>query len=221
MKDIIRLLIAEDQTIVRDGLVKLLDEIPEIVIVAEAENGRDLVEKYLKFSPDVVLSDIKMPKLNGLEALEKLKNKSENPKFVFLSIYSDNSYLYYAYKAGANGFLGKSITTSELAMAIKTAAEGGRYFLGKSESEIEEIVKNYAQKKIKIVVDVSELSEREKDVLFYIADGLASESIAQKLHISKRTVEKHRSNIMMKKDLKSYTELISYAVKFKYSHPKK
>ena len=216
MDKAIRLLIVEDQTIVRDGIVKLLEEVSQIIIVGEAENGVELVEKYNKLKPDVVLSDIEMPKLDGFGALEKLLEKGKEPKIIYLSVYADEPYIYYAYLKGAKGMLSKSIKKGELEYAIKTVAEGGIYFMGRTEEQLEKIIEKYSSQQNKLKFDFSDLTDRELEILDLIAEGFMNDKIAEKLFISKRTVEKHRTNIMMKKNLNSLPELITFAVKLKY-----
>ncbi|RMD50340.1 MAG: DNA-binding response regulator [Ignavibacteria bacterium] len=216
MEDKIRLLVAEDQTIVRDGIIKLLEDTGNIVIVGEAEDGEALVDKYKKLNPDVVLSDIEMPRMTGFEALEKLLKEKFEPKFIFLSVYADEPYTYYAYHLGAKGMLNKSINKTELDFAIEKVANGGIYFLGKSDEQLQELVEKYSDQKNKIKASFSNLTDRELEILDLVADGLMNDQIAEKLFISRRTVEKHRTNIMEKKNLKSLSELISFAVKLKY-----
>lgn len=216
MANPIRLIVAEDHTLVREGIIRLLEDSDEIVLVAEAENGEDLLEKYFRFSPDVVLSDIEMPKMRGFEVLNKTLSKDPGAKFIFLSIYSDEGYLYYAVKAKAYGLLSKSIKKSELIYAIKKVASGEKYFLGKSDREIKEIMDKYLVKERADNTVVNELTRREMDILFLLAEGLLSSQIAEKLNISKRTVDSHRARIAQKLNLSNSSELVSYAVKFRY-----
>lgn len=212
----IRLLIAEDQTIVRDGIIKLLDDVEQIIVVGEADDGEVLVEKYEKLMPDVVLSDIEMPRLNGFDALDRLVKEKYTPNLIFLSVYADEPYIYYAYQMGAKGMLSKSINKDELVLAVKTVAQGGKYFMGRSEDQLTELIEKYSGDENKLKVNFSNLTDRELEILDLIAEGLMNEQIAEKLFISKRTVEKHRTNIMDKKNLKSLPELITFAVKLKY-----
>lgn len=218
MKNTIRLLIAEDHNLVREGIIKLLEDAPGIVIVGEAENGADLYDKYFHHHPDIVLSDIEMPKKTGLEVLNEILRKDPSAKFIFLSVYSDDGYLYYTIRAGAYGLLSKSIQKSELLFAINSVNDGRKYFMGKSDEEIKNITNNYLQHELKEEQSVSELTKRELDVLLLVADGMISVQIADKLNIGKRTVDTHRMNIMKKLNLKSFSDLVSFAVKFKYGH---
>jgi DNA-binding NarL/FixJ family response regulator len=214
----IRLLVAEDHTIVRQGLVNILSEYPDICIVAEAEDGNAVVDKYYEFNPDVILSDVSMPRMDGFAAARMIINKNKGAKVLFLSMYNSDEYLYKAITIGASGFITKDVIKHELIFAIRAVVAGQKYFMGKSEEEIQHVIDRYQQ------IDSSHndshgitLSSREKEILALIAKGLKSAEIANKLYVSKRTVDSCRIGIMDKLNIKSLPQLIKYAVEISYS----
>ncbi|MDP3582296.1 MAG: response regulator transcription factor, partial [Ignavibacteria bacterium] len=140
----IRLLIADDHTILRQGLVDILEKYDDICVVAEAEDGKSLVSKYFTFLPDVVLSDIEMPNLNGIEAAQEILKRHPAAKILFLSMYNSEEDFYKIYQAKALGLIPKEIIKNELVHAIRTVYNGDKYFLGKSETEIKAIITKYS-----------------------------------------------------------------------------
>jgi two-component system response regulator NreC len=213
----IRVLIADDHHLVREGLINLLDKEESIFVVSEAASGKELIERYFESKPDVIVVDINMPRITGLEAVKKIKNKDENVKALFLTMHTEEEYIYYALKSGGMGLLNKGVLSGELIYAIRTVAEGNRYFLNKSDEDINIIIKKYdVMNKQSELPDLNFLTSREKEVLKYIAEGLTSEEIAEKLFVSKRTVDTYRSNIMDKLNIRSLPKLIKYAIEFNY-----
>jgi two-component system response regulator NreC len=213
----IRLLIAEDHTIVRQGLVNILSEYPDICIVAEAEDGNAVIDKYNQFNPDVILSDVSMPRMDGFTAARIIINRNKDAKILFLSMFNSDEYLYKAVKIGASGFITKDIIKHELIFAIRAVLSGEKYFMGKTKEEIQHVMDRYQQKETdpndsRIVT----LTYREIEVLKFIAKGLKSAEIATKLYISKRTIDSCRSDIMEKLNIKSLPQLIKYAVEFSF-----
>jgi len=215
----IRILVADDHNIVRQSIVGLIEANPEVCIIAEAEDGEKLVEKYFKFKPDVVVTDISMPRLNGLEAAKKILASDSKAKIIFLSIHNTDEYIYKCLKIGAKGLVGKDILIGELINAIETVAQGERYFLGKNETEIKKIANGIENKKITDTGSlVEQLTHREKEVLRSLSLGLTSEEIADKLIVSKRVVDITRMSIMEKLGLKTLHQLIRFAVEYWYEH---
>ena len=213
-KSMIRLFIADDHNLFREGIINLLATEKEIFIVGEVDNGEDLVTKYSELKPDIVLADISMPRLTGIEALRKLKEQGESPKFLFLSMYCEEENIYSCAKVGGRGLISKKITKGELLFAIKTVIEGERYFgADVTEEKINEIIdnfdKNAARKKNRY-----DLTPREEQIVRLISEGLTSSEIADKLLVSKRTIDSHRTHLIQKLNLKSLPDLIKYSIDF-------
>ncbi len=211
----IRILFADDHKLFRQGIISLLDNNDYLCVVGEAENGKELITKYYELKPDVVLSDINMPLGTGPESIQKIRNKDESPKVLFLSMYTGDEYIHYALKSGALGLVSKSIMKGELINAILAVAKGNKYFMGKSDEDLENIKKKYTliEKKKRYVL-VDPLTRKEFEVLELVGEGLTSSEIADKLGVSKRTVDVHRSKIMEKLNIKSLPAFIKYAVEF-------
>ncbi|MBI1936933.1 MAG: response regulator transcription factor [Ignavibacteriales bacterium] len=211
----IRIIIAEDHNIVRQGLINILEGYPDIYVVAEADNGVKLVDKYFETRPDVVLSDISMPQMTGLNAAKKILDIDPSAKILFLSMYDSDEYVYKCYKLGALGLITKDVIKGELINALRTVAGGERYFVGHTTEDLEIIKKRFEQIMRKSGGPKSSLlTEREKQILRFVAKGLTSEEIAQKLFLSKKTIDHHRSAIMEKLNINSLPQFIKYAVEF-------
>ena len=210
----IRLLIADDHNLFREGIKNLLANEKDIFVVGEADSGESLIKKYIELKPDIVLADISMPPLNGPDALIKLKAMKQSPKFLFLSMFSEDEYIYSCAKAGGYGLISKKINGGELLFAIKTVNEGKRYFgVDKTEENIEEIINDF-DKKSKQTRTKHDLTQREEEILKLISKGLTSSEIAEKLFVSKRTIDSHRTHLIQKLNLKSLPELIKYSIDF-------
>jgi two-component system response regulator NreC len=213
-KGMIRLLIADDHNLFREGIKNLLGDEKDIFIVGEAETGESLVKKYIELKPDIVLADISMPQLTGIEALEKLKKSGQRPKFLFLTMFDGDEYIYYCAKAGCRGLVSKKIMKGELIFAIKTVNEGKRYFGAKiNEEELNEIIDNF-EKKTEKRKNGDELTPREEQIVRLISEGLTSSEIAERLFVSKRTIDTHRTHLIQKLNLKSLPDLIKYSINF-------
>ena len=216
----IRIIIADDHTILRQGLVDILDKFEDICVVAEAEDGKSLVSKYFTFNPDLVLSDIEMPNQNGLDAAREILSRDPEAKILFLSMYNSDEDFFKILQTKAYGLVSKEIIKSELVLAIRTVFNGEKYFLGKSSEDIKAIIAKYS------LADPDEsnnaearsitLTPTEKNVLMMIADGKTSQEIANISHKSKRTVDSIRSTIMSKLNLHSAPQLIKYAVELSF-----
>ncbi len=213
-ESMIRLLIADDHNLFREGIKNLLADEKDIFIVGEAETGESLVTKYTELKPDIVLADISMPQLTGIEALEKLKKSGQHPKFLFLSMFDGDEYVYYCAKAGCYGLVSKKIMRGELIFAIKTVNEGKRYFGAKiPEEKLNEIISNF-EKKTERTRNGYELTPREEQIVRLISEGLTSNEIADRLFVSKRTIDTHRTHLIQKLNLKSLPDLIKYSINF-------
>jgi two-component system response regulator NreC len=207
----IRILLADDHKIVRQGLRALLEKQQDLEVVAEAEIGRDAVRLAEEMAPDVVIMDITMPDLNGVEAAKQILDKSPDIKIVALSIHSDALFVTEMLKSGAAGYLLKDCAFEELVRAIRTVLDNKTY-LSPSVSGV--VVDDYIHRLTKSDFAGREvISDREREVLQLMAEGNSTKQIAQKLHISVKTVETHRRQIMNKLDIHTIAELTKYAIR--------
>jgi DNA-binding NarL/FixJ family response regulator len=209
--DKIKVVLADDHNLFRNGLKLLLSNCENIIIVAEACDGNELLSVLDKTKADVVLIDIEMPVMNGIDATKASLKKFPNLKIISLSMYGEEEYYYRMIDAGAKGFILKNSEISEVVKAIETVNSGGKYF---SSEILYNVVKN-----IKTVSNISNnfasLSEREREVLEQICKGLSNQEIADILFISKRTVEKHRASLLSKSNTKNTAQLVMYAIENK------
>ncbi|MGA9120006.1 MAG: response regulator transcription factor [Bacteroidota bacterium] len=212
----ITLLVADDHTIVRRGLVSLLSLNPELEIVGEAADGRAAVELALKHEPDVVLMDISMPVLNGLEATRQIRKLISHVKILILSAFDNDEYVMQVMRSGANGYVLKNTTADELYTAIRTV-HGGRSYFSSSVSRVvfEEYLKNgqNGEGNLAAKEPQSPLTTREREILQMIAEGETHAQVAERLHISVRTVDTHCNNIVKKLDIHDRSGLVTYAIK--------
>lgn len=207
-----RIIIAEDHTILREGLRALLSADPRFEVVAEAPDGRAAIERCENLTPDLLLIDLSMPRMNGLEAIGEVKKQNSDMKVIALTVHKTEEYILAALQAGADGYVLKDATHSELVMAIEHVLTGKRYLSpGVSEKVIEGYLEGRKTLKSKTAWDT--LTGREREILKLIAEGYKNKGIAEDLCISLKTVEKHRANLMKKLDLHSAAELTAYAMK--------
>lgn len=215
---VLRMLVADDHNLVRQGIISLLEDSGKFCVVAEASSGQEMIDKYFDTKPDIVLADISMPRGKGTEAVKKITSKDPSAKVLFLTMLSDDEYIYYAKKSGGMGLVSKGVLKGELIHAILNVANGEEYFLNKTKEELDSIVAKFEVIKNKSSFkDIDPLTPREKEVLKYISDGLTSEEIAEKIYVSKKSIDLSRSNIMDKMDLKSLPQLIKFAIEFSNS----
>jgi DNA-binding NarL/FixJ family response regulator len=207
----IGILIAEDHTIVREGLRSLIEKQPDMEIVCEAEDGRKAVERVREFLPDVVIMDITMPNLNGVEATRQIVSEFPQIKVIALSIHSNRRFVADMLGAGATGYVLKECLFDELVHAVKAVAAGESYL----SSRITGVVIEHYVKGIAAIADspLSSLTSREREVLQLIAEGNTTKKIALDLHVSTKTIEANRRQIMEKLDVHSIAELTKYAVR--------
>ena len=211
MKKQYRIVIAEDHTILREGLRSLLCSDPDFDVVGEAEDGRDAIRCVEALSPDLVLMDLSMPRMNGLDAIKEIKKQNPEIKIIVLTVHKTEEYILATLQAGADGYLLKDATHSELVMAIKNVIAGKRYLSpGISEKVIEGYLEGRRTLKTKSSWDT--LTQREREILKLIAEGYKNKEVADYLYISLKTVEKHRSNLMRKLDLHNVAALTAFAV---------
>lgn len=207
---------AEDHTIVRRGIVSLLSLKGEFVVVAEAADGRSAVEEAVAKEPDIVLMDIGMPILNGLEATRQIKRQVPATKVLVLSGYDNEEYILQVIQSGASGYLLKDTDPEGLCTAIKTVMNGNAFFSPVvSKVLLDEYIKRGTAQRVGADGGTSAgtLTEREREILQLIAEGKSHQQIGEMLHISVRTVDTHRNNIVNKLDLHDTASLVMYAIK--------
>ena len=210
--DKIQVLLAEDHTIVRQGLRSILDGREGIQVVGEAKDGREAVEKAQQLQPDIVLMDLSMPLLSGLEATRQIKSQCPQIKVLVLTMHADEEYVFQILQAGASGYLLKQSAVGELVTAIQVVYEGDSYL---SPAISRKVVGEYVrQAREQGKVDPYEqLTDREREVLHLIAEGRSTQEIADLLFISPKTVRGHRSSLTEKLGLHSNAELTRYAIR--------
>jgi len=211
--DKIKVLVADDHTIVRKGLCALLSEESDIEVVGEAENGRDAIKKAEQLKPDVVLMDITMPELNGMDATRQLKKRFPAIKILILSMHANDEYIFETLRAGASGYLIKRSAPTDLIKAIHVAHRGDSFL---SPSISKKVIESYIhpkQNSIPEPLGLDRLTEREREVLQLIAEGNENREIAKRLFVSTKTVEAHRFKIQHKLQLHGTAELTKYALK--------
>jgi DNA-binding NarL/FixJ family response regulator len=203
-----RILLADDHKIVLEGLRNILE--PEFELVGTVEDGRALVAQAAKLCPDVVVVDISMPRLNGIEAARQIKKNDAEIKVVFLTMHSDASYAADAFEAGASGFVLKHSASSELVTAIKEAVRGRTYITPLIAGDL---IHTYQKGAPSVNHLKTELSSRQREILQLLAEGKSAKEIGSMLNVSARTVEFHKYRVMEKLNIKTSAELVQYAVK--------
>lgn len=208
----IKLLLVDDHAVIRMGMRMLFESEPDIEIVAEAENGRQAITAVQEFNPDVVLMDIGLPDMSGIEATRLIKEQNPDTAIVALTIHEDKEYFFKMLDAGATGYVPKRAAPEELLTAIRTAAEGEVYLFP---SMAKYLVKDYLEQQNpdEEKAGPNDLTPREQEVLAHLAEGATNQEIAEKLVISPKTVARHRENIMRKLNMHSRTELVKYAIR--------
>jgi DNA-binding NarL/FixJ family response regulator len=208
----VRIILADDHTVMRAGLRALLEHQPGLEVVGEAEDGRQTVELACAHVPDVVVMDIAMPILNGVEATRRLIRQQPTISVVILSMYSDESYVMRALEAGAHAYLLKDSAVTDLIRAIEAVSQGKSFFSPKiSRILAEEYVRALKQKGVADSYEL--LTSREREILQLLAEGKTNKEVATSLNISVYTAETHRGNILQKLNLHSSAELVLYAVR--------
>jgi len=206
-----RIVIAEDHTILREGLRALLSSRPEFEIVGEAEDGRMAVQCIERLKPALALMDLSMPRMNGMDAIREIKKRCPETKILVLTVHKTEEYILATFKAGADGYALKDSTHTELVMAIKSVLTGKPYLSpGISEKVIEGYLEGRQTLKTRTAYET--LTHREREILKLIAEGYKNKEIADDLCISVKTVEKHRANIMEKLGLHNVQALTAFAI---------
>ncbi len=206
-----RVIIADDHGIMREGLRSLIEKLPKMQVVAEAENGRVAVELVRRHRPDLLILDVSMPELNGIEAARRLREDRLPTKIIALSMHTDKRFIGEMLKAGASGYLLKDCVFEELHKAIQ-AVLGGQVYLSPRIAGV--VVKDFLQTPEGVAASpYSVLSSREREVLQLLSEGKTTKQTAQKLHLSVKTIETHRQNIMRKLKIDSVAELTKFAIR--------
>ncbi len=207
-----RIVLADDHAMFRQGIRNILEKNKGLKVIGEAGDGLILLELLNEVTPDLVILDISMPNLRGIEAAQEIKMISPDVKVLILSMYKDKEFLHSAIAAGADGYLLKEESDTELFAAIEKISQGARYIspllVGELTDELFQI-----QQKGKLAPPQGPLTTREREVLKLIAEGVSNKEIADLLFISVRTVENHRANIMRKLNIRSTAHLIKYAIR--------
>jgi DNA-binding NarL/FixJ family response regulator len=206
----IRVLVADDHTILREGLVSLLAASGDCVVVAQAADGISAVDLALKSEPDVIVLDLSMPKLNGIEVIRRLTQELDRTRILVLTMHAEAEYVLHVVRAGAAGFLLKDSASSELLNAVRALASGRAYY-GTHASQI--LAQQVHQPQSRIEDPYRDLTSREREVFHLLVEGLTSKEIAKQLQITTKTAENHRFRALEKLGVRNTAELIRYAVK--------
>lgn len=207
----IRVLIADDHAVLRDGLRLLLEAGGDITVVGSEGNGRDALQRAQQLLPDVIVMDISMPRLNGIEATEQIRAACPNTRVIILSVYSTAEHVFRALRAGARGYLLKESAGEEVVEAVRTIHSGRHYF---SPAINEVMVQDYIQHRLEAQArsPLESLSGREKEVLQLLVEGKSNGEIAQSLHLSVKSVETYRSRLMQKLGISDLPSLVRFAI---------
>ena len=219
--EVIRVLIADDQALFRRGLYVVLGTEENIEVVAEAEDGEQAIAKAEEMAPDVVLMDVRMPRVNGIEAAQRIRELLPSTKILMLTVSDEEDDLYEAIKAGANGYLLKEISVEEVATAIRSVVQGQSLIspsmASKLLNEFNSLARQAAEKNEQLPAPV--LTARELEVLKLVARGMSNRDVADQLYISENTVKNHVRNILEKLHLHSRMEAVMYAVRKRLLDP--
>jgi DNA-binding NarL/FixJ family response regulator len=207
-----KLLLVEDHIVVRQGLKALLSDEPDLIIVGEASNGREALQRVQELAPDIVLMDISMPTLNGIEATRQICKSFPKSKVIILSMHANEEYVFQVLRAGAVGYVLKQADSSQVSLAIEAALTGGVFLSPPiSRTVVDDYIKRAEIRERHHQYDL--LTPREREVLQLLAEGIPNRTIAKQLGISIKTVESHRSNMLVKLELHDKTELIRFALR--------
>lgn len=208
----IRILLADDHTILRAGLKMMLNAQPNMEVIGEAQDGRQALQEARRLEPDIILMDITMPDINGIEATRQIKRQFPDVKILVLTMHEHDEYVFQALQAGASGYMLKEAADTELITAIHVI-RSGQFYLSPTAQSV--VVGDYLQR-VRTGEErdsYSTLTEREREILKLVAEGLTNNQIAERLVISPKTVDTHRTHIMDKLNMHSRAELIKYAMR--------
>jgi DNA-binding NarL/FixJ family response regulator len=205
------IVIAEDYTILREGLRLLITSDPDFEVVGEARDGHEAIQCVEKWKPHLILMDLSMPRMNGMDAIREIRKRVPETKIVVLTVHNTEEYILAALKSGADGYVLKDATHGELMVAVHHVLDGKRYI---SPGISEKVIEGYLEgkKTIKTKTSWETLTHREREILKLIAEGYRNKEIAEYLCISAKTVEKHRANLMEKLDLHNVQALTTFAI---------
>ncbi len=207
----IRIVLAEDYTILRAGLKSLLESNPDYTVIGEAGNGREAIRCAVEKKPDLTIMDLNMPGMNGMDAIQEIRNRIPEMKILVLTAHNEEEYVLASLNAGANGYILKDATHTELLIAVERVMQGKIYL---SPDITDKVVQGYlvGQKNSEPLTEWATITRREKQILKLVAEGHTNKSMAEFLCISIKTVEKHRANLMKKLDLHNASALTTYAI---------
>ena len=209
-----RIILADDHKMFRLGIRKILEELDDLTVIGEVNDGLELLRMLKKMTPHMVILDISMPNIRGIEATREIKMSAPRTKILILTMHKGRDYLYHSISAGADGYLLKEDADTELYMAIEKIREGGIFI---SPILADDLADNFVQMcRGNSPYDFEILTSREREIIKFIAEGKTNKEIAGMLCISTRTVENHRANIMKKLNLKNTSELVKYAISKNY-----
>ena len=211
MESKIKVVLADDHSVVRKGIKMLISSDESIEIMGEAASGVEALEMVKSLNPDIIITDISMPGMTGIELAEKLKSEQSSTKVLVLSTHNDEEYILRSFEAGALGYLPKDTEEDEFLAAIKVVADGDVYYT----NEVSNILTRSLIKQKRTFDDARDLTEREREILKLIVEGMSNKEIGDKLFISVRTVDTHRRNIMDKIEAKNTAELVRKAIEDK------
>ncbi len=209
----ISVVIADDHAIVRDGLKLLLESQPDIVVTGEASNGRDAVMQAKKLRPDIIIMDIAMPELNGIEAAGRIMLECPSTRVIVLSMHSTTEHIYRSLKAGARGYLLKESAGAEVVAAVRAVYNGTRYL---SQKISDRVVEEYLNTQVSKGPDnpVDRLTPREREILQMVSEGKSSAEIANIMFLSPKTIETYRSRLMQKLGVNDVPSLVKLAIRY-------
>lgn len=212
----IRILIADSFTLFREGLAGLLANEPHLFVIGEADNGIDMIKKYHDLKPDLIITDFHLQDLSGIKAIQRIRRIDRVTKFLILTGYKQEEYIYYSLKCGVPGLLHKDITKGEICYAIKKIYNGEIYYgANYNRPKLKEIIAKYDElRKTNFIYRKANFTVREKHIIYLVADALSSLEIAEKLKVSKRTIDTHRANLMQKLNLKTLPEFMKFAINY-------
>lgn len=207
----IKVVIVEDHKLFREGLKSLLSDKADLEVVGEAGDGLEAIRVVKKCRPELMLLDLSMPKMNGISVMKEIKNQFPDIKIMALTIHESDQYVLEAFEAGADGYCLKDAGRNELMVAVESVLQGKRYI---SPSISENVLEGYmsGRKKLKSKTSWDTITQREREVLKLLGEGFQNKEISDMLHISVKTVEKHRANIMNKLDLHNAAALTAFAI---------
>ncbi|MEL0586268.1 MAG: response regulator transcription factor [Candidatus Thiodiazotropha sp. (ex. Lucinoma kazani)] len=207
-----KIIIAEDHNILRAGLKALLTSNPQFEVIGEADNGREAIRRVIDLKPDLVIMDLSMPGLNGMDAIREIKERMPDVKTLVLTVHNEEEYVLASLKAGANGYVLKDATQNELMTAAERVLNGKTYLSAEITEKVVNSYLNTNNVNQEPVTRWDTVTQRERQILKLIAEGHTNKSMAEYLCISVKTVEKHRANLMKKLDLHSVSALTTYAL---------